>query len=99
MVNHIVMWNFKEELSEEKRKEAALEIRKRLEAVAEKVSGVISLKVFFNEMSSSNRDIALISKFEDEEALKAYQISPAHIEAGIYVKAVTCERACLDYEE
>ena len=99
MVNHIVMWNLKEELSEIERKEAALEVRKRLEAIAEKVSGVISLKVVFNEMSSSNRDIALISKFEDEESLKAYQISPEHIEAGKYVRAVTCERACLDYEE
>ena len=99
MVHHIVMWNLNEDLSEAEKKEAAFEIKKRLESVAETVDGVISLKVENNEMTSSNKDIALISCFESEEALQAYQVSPAHKEAGAYVGSVTCKRSCFDYKE
>lgn len=99
MVNHIVFWNLNESLSKQEKKEAALEIKKRLEAVADSAEGVVSLKVVINEMESSNRDIALISKFESNEALKAYQVSPAHVEAGKYVGSVTNGRSCFDYEE
>ncbi len=99
MVHHIVLWNLKNSLNEQEKKEAALEIKKRLEAVALQVEGVISLKVEINDMPSSNKDIALISCFETEEALQAYQISPAHKEAAGYVGSVTEGRSCFDYKE
>lgn len=99
MVHHIVLWNFKEDLSEQEKKEAALEIKRRLEAVADTVEGVVSLEVVIGAMESSNKDIALISRFETEEALKAYQVSPAHVEAGGYIRTVTSGRSCFDYEE
>lgn len=99
MVHHIVLWNLKEDLSEQEKKEAALEIKRRLEAVAHTVEGVVSLKVVMNEMESSNKDIALISRFETEEALKAYQVSPAHVEAGGYIRSVTTGRSCFDFKE
>ncbi|MBD5461574.1 MAG: Dabb family protein [Lachnospiraceae bacterium] len=99
MVHHIVLWNLKEDLSEQEKKEAALEIKRRLEAVADSVEGVVSLEVVIGAMESSNKDIALISRFETEEALKAYQVSPAHVEAGGYIRTVTSGRSCFDYEE
>lgn len=99
MVHHIVLWNLNETLTETEKREAALTIKEKLEAVAETVSGVISLKVVINEMDSSNRDIALISSFVDKASLEAYQVSPAHVEAGKYVRSVTCNRSCIDYEE
>ena len=99
MVHHIVLWNLKEDLSEQEKKEAALEIKRRLEAVADSVEGVVSLEVVIGAMESSNKDIALISRFETEEALKAYQVSPAHVEAGGYILTVTSGRSCFDYEE
>lgn len=99
MVNHIVLWNLNEDLSEQEKKEAALQIKNRLEAVAKMVDGVVSLEVVINDMDSSNKDIALISKFETEEALKGYQVSPAHVEAGAYIRTVTNGRSCLDYKE
>lgn len=97
MVNHIVLWNFKPELSAEERKEAGATIRKNLLAVKEQAEDVISLDVVINELESSNKDIALISSFETVEALQAYQIHPEHIKASAYVKSVTCDRACFDY--
>ncbi len=98
MIHHIVLWNLKEELSLEEKKEAARTIKEKLEAVTEKVEGIISLEVVINEQDSSNKDVGLISVFESVEALDAYQKHPAHLEAAGYVRSVTCDRACLDYE-
>lgn len=98
MVHHIVLWNLKEELSEQEKKEAAANIKEKLETVGKQVDGVVSLKVEINELPSSNKDIGLISVFESVEALNAYQKHPAHVQAGAYVGSVTCGRTCLDYE-
>ena len=92
------MWSFQKELTEVQKKEAGETIRKKLEAVKEQAEGVISLQVVVNELSSSNKDIGLISSFESIEALNAYQVHPLHVEAGAYIKSVTCDRVCLDYE-
>lgn len=97
MVKHIVLWNFKPELTEKERKAAGLTIRQKLEAVREQAEGVLSLEVVVNQMASSNMDIGLISSFESVEALNAYQVHPAHVAAGEYIRSVTCNRVCLDY--
>lgn len=97
MVHHIVLWNFKPELSAEQRKEAGEAIKKNLIAVKEQVNGVAALDVMINELESSNKDIALISAFETVEDLNAYQIHPEHMKAAAFIKTVTCDRACFDY--
>lgn len=99
MVKHIVLWNLNARLSQEERQEAGKKIKELLEGLKDVVEGVIDLQVVINEIGSSNRDIALIGSFESREALKGYQTHPGHIEAGKYVRSVTCDRACLDYEE
>lgn len=99
MVNHIVCWNFNENMTEEEKKEASFIIKDKLESIKPHAQGVISIEVKINELASSNRDIALISKFETVEDLQAYQVHPMHVEAGKYIKSVTCNRACIDYEE
>ena len=63
-----------------------------------KGAGAADLQVIVNGQSSGNRDIALISTFETTEALAAYQNHPDHVAAGTYVRSVTCNRACMDYE-
>ena len=99
MVKHIVLWNFVEGFSEEQKKEAAGKMKSLLEPIRELVPGAVEIQVLYNELPSSNRDVALISTFESVEALETYQKHPAHVEAGKYVRSVTCDRACLDYEE
>lgn len=98
MVKHIVLWNFSEGLSEEERQEAAAKMKSLLEPIKELVPGAVEIEVVKNRLSSSNRDIALISTFETTDALMSYQNHPAHVEAGKYVRSVTCNRACMDYE-
>lgn len=68
-----------------------------LEPLKDVIPGVISLQVVQNELDSSNRDIALIGEYESVEALNNYTVHPAHVEAGKFVRSVTCNRACLDF--
>lgn len=99
MVNHIVLWNFKKELSDAEKKDAALRMKKELEAVKDQVPGTISLRVVTQALPSGNKDIGLISVFETEEALQTYHKHPAHMAAAAYVGSVTEGRVCLDYCE
>lgn len=97
MVNHIVMWNLKDTLADDEKIKAAQNIKSKLEALKGKIDGIIELKVIINENEASSRDIALISSFESQEALDAYQVHEEHIKAGGYVKTVACDRVCFDY--
>lgn len=98
MVNHYVFWNLNETLTAEEKAEAGQKIKEKLEAVGKLVPGVVSLEVRMNELDSSNRDVALLSSFESVEALGAYQVHPEHVNAGSYIKTVTCNRTCFDFE-
>ena len=98
MVKHIVLWNFLESFSEEEKRVAADKMKSILEPIKELVPGAVEIEVLYNQIPSSNREVALISTFETVEALETYQKHPAHVEAGKYVRSVTCDRACMDYE-
>lgn len=98
MVKHIVLWNFLPDFTEEQKKEAAVRMKALLEPIKELVPGAVELTVVSGGLPSGNRDIALVSEFKTVEALNAYQNHPAHVEAGKYVRSVTCDRACMDYE-
>ena len=98
MVKHIVMWNFNADMTAEEKVVAGAKMKEILEPIKDLVSGAVDIKVVMNEMESSNREIALIGTYETEDALKAYQVHPAHVEAGKFVRSVTCDRACLDFE-
>lgn len=98
MVNHYVFWNLNDSLTTEEKREAGLTIKEKLETVGKLVPGVVSLEVRINELESSNRDVALLSSFENVEALNAYQVHPEHVKAGSYIKSVACDRTCFDFE-
>lgn len=98
MVKHIVLWNFNQEMTEDERRKAGEKMKALLEPIREKVPGAMDIQVVYNEFQSSNRDVALISTFETAEALQAYQTHPDHVAAGGYVRSVTCNRSCMDYE-
>lgn len=99
MVQHIVMWNFVDSLSQEEKEAAGRKMKELLEPIGALVEGAVQIRVIVNELDSSNRDVALISQFETVEALQAYQVHPAHVEAGKFVRSVTCNRSCMDFVE
>lgn len=98
MVKHIIIWNFKEELSESERSEAASKIKEGLEGLKGKIDGLEDIKVNTLPLESSNGDIMLDSTFSDEDALKGYQVNPLHIEVATYVCSKVGARKCFDYK-
>lgn len=97
MITHIVMWNFKKELSEDEKEAAGIRAKEGLEALKTLIPGVLGMKVIVNEAESSTRDLALIGEFESFEALNQYQVHPEHVKVSSFIKSVTCDRVCLDY--
>ena len=99
MVKHILLWQFKDELSAEEKKAAAEKCKRDLEALVGVVPGLISLKVVIDPIPSSNVDMMLDSTLEDQAAYDGYKVHPVHVAAANYVRSVVKSRTCMDYEE
>lgn len=98
MIRHIVMWNIKDEITGTEKTLACQKMAEGFLPLKESVPNVIDLQVEINKIESSNRDFMLVVDFPDEDALKAYQIHPEHVKAAGYVKEVTKDRVCFDYQ-
>ena len=99
MIRHIIMWDFKDGFTDEENKANAQEVKKRLEALAKTIPGIVSINVVTSVLPGSNRPLMLNSLFESEDALASYQIHPDHVSASGFVKSVTQNRSCIDYQE
>ena len=98
MIKHVILWQLKEEFSEDEKKRIKLEIKDGLEALVGVVPGLLEVKVNIEGLPSSNADLMLDSLLESEEALKGYAIHPAHVAvADSKVRPYTRTRVCLDY--
>ena len=98
MVKHVILWVLKDELSESEKAEVKKGIKEGLERLKGDIPGLIDIKVNTDSLPSSNADLMLDSSFEDEEALKAYSVNPAHVAvADSKVRPYTKTRTCLDY--
>ena len=95
MVKHIVMWTLKEENKEEN----ANEMKKRLEALKDKIDFLrfIEVGINFNDTEAAY-DIVLVTDFDTKDDLNAYQVHPDHKEVGVFVRSVVEKRAVVDYE-
>lgn len=98
MVKHVIIWNFKEELTADDRKVAAAKIKEGIEGLLGKIDGLTDIKVYTNPLASSSGDLILDSTFVNEEALKGYQVHPEHVAVATYVRTQVGSRACFDYE-
>lgn len=99
MVKHVILWQLKDEFSEEEKVAIRAGIKEGLEGLAGKIPGLTEIKVQTEMLPSSNVDVMLDSTFEDEAALKGYAVHPAHVEvADTKVRPFTKTRACIDYE-
>ncbi|MEE1048442.1 MAG: Dabb family protein [Clostridia bacterium] len=99
MVKHVILWNLKDEYSEEEKKNIKANIKREIEALQGKIPGLIDIKIYTDGLASSNADLMLDSTLESEEALKAYAIHPDHVAAADgFVRPYTASRSCLDFE-
>ena len=99
MVKHVILWQLKDELSEEEKKNIKEGIKEGLEGLKGQVPGLLEITVHTEGLVSSNADVMLDSTLESEEALKGYATHPAHVAvADTKVRPYTKTRVCLDYE-
>jgi hypothetical protein len=95
MVKHVILWKVKDGVSLEDK----LNAKSALENLNGKIEGLIDIKVQISPLPSSNADMMLDSTFESEEALKLYASHPLHVAAADgFVRPITKERTCMDYE-
>ena len=99
MVKHIILWQLKDEFSEEEKQSIKAGIKEGLEGLYGKIEGLLQIHVQTEGLASSNADLMLDSAFESEEALKVYAVHPEHVKvADEKVRPYTKNRSCLDFE-
>ena len=99
MVKHIILWQLKDEFTEEQKKEIRQGVKEGLEGLVGKVPGLLAVHVQAEMLPSSNADIMLDSTLEDAEALKNYAHHPEHVKvADTKVRPFTKNRVCMDFE-
>lgn len=99
MVKHIILWQLKDEYSQEEKQQIKDEIKRDLEDLQGKIPGLVEIKVQTEYLASSNADLMLDSSFVDEAALKGYAVHPEHVKvADEKVRPFTKTRLCLDFE-
>ena len=99
MIVHIVFWRLHERANGRSKRENALEMKQRFEALRPLMPGLRRLDVgvdFAGTEQSS--DVALYTEFESREALDAYQVHPAHKEVAAFIADLRSERRVVDYE-
>ena len=98
MVKHVILWQLKDEYTEEQKAEIKAGIKTGLESLAGKIPGLVEIKVQVDRLASSNAEVMLDSTFESEEALKGYSVHPEHIKvADEKVRPYTKTRSCMDF--
>ena len=99
MVQHIILWKLKDDISSTEKTEIKKNAKKALEDLKGKIDGLKEIRLQTKSLSSSNADMMLVSCFEDQKSLEAYQKHPLHLAAADnFVRPFTSQRLCLDFE-
>lgn len=97
MIRHIVLFKLSAD-DELQRRDDAHGIAERLEALETQIAGIQSIRVDRDlGLVAGHWDIALVSEHDDNAALEAYQVHPAHKEAAAFIASVISDRAVVDY--
>lgn len=94
MIRHLILLKFRPEIREDEIK--AIEMG--LEALPATIPEIESFE-FGRDIIHSDRsfDFALVSSFKDLDALKRYQLHPAHQQVLVLVKAACTQILAVDY--
>ncbi|MDF3127788.1 Dabb family protein [Kiritimatiellaeota bacterium B1221] len=100
MITHIVQWKVKDQDADLDKKGILEKIKNLLEELPAEIPEIISLQAGINEKpSDAASDIVLLSTFAGWQDLEAYQVHPAHVAVGAYLKTVVTERRVVDFED
>ena len=99
MVKHIILWQLKDEFSEEEKDAIRLGIKEGLEGLKGVIPGLLEIHVQCGRLATANADVMLDSTFESEEALNGYTVHPAHVAvATTKVRPNVKTRLVMDFE-
>ena len=93
MIRHIVMWKFKE--NEDESKKRFLDGLKSLYGVIPEIK---YMEVKDSVTDNNDFDACLISDFETLEDLNTYKVDPRHVKVSELCKSIRVERAAIDFE-
>ncbi len=98
MVQHIIFWTLKPELSDTEKAERKRLIKEGLEGLSGRIKGMKSIEVITDILPSSSGDLMLKCVFENKEALEEYSKNSLHnAVADERVRPFTADRKCVDY--
>lgn len=99
MINHTVIWKFKNEALGNTKEENMKILKEKLTDLVGKISEIVELKVGFNSIETpSSYDFILNVLFKSKEDLDAYIVHEDHKKVGLFVREVIESRVSIDYE-
>lgn len=99
MVQHIVMFKFRADVSPQEREAAARLFKKGIEELPAVIPFIGSVHVGLNVNPSEEWDICLVSEFASLEEVRAYSFHPAHKAVAGELMRHIAQRACVDFEK
>ena len=97
IVRHIVMWKFADQ-PKEARVEVARSLAAALEGLVGEIPGLRSVTAEPDTLDEvGSWDLILIADLEDQAALDAYQVHPAHVAVAGMIKEAAVARSAVDY--
>lgn len=98
MVQHIVMFKFRDDVPTDLRKTAQQAFKEGIEGLPTTIPFIRNVHVGFNINAAEKWDICLTSSFDNLDDVKAYSTHPAHKAIASELMKHIAERACVDFE-
>ena len=88
MYKHVVLWKLKEEADGKSRKELALEVKRRLDALPAHISEIKGFETAINigDYGASFFDVSIVAVFDTKDTFWAYTKYPIHDEVCYFLK-------------
>ena len=97
MIRHIVLFRFKDHLSNEVKEQVRNQFREDILALKTQLSIIREIEVGFNENEAEQWDICLNGLFDTIDDVKEYSVFPNHQAAAAKLKPYLQGRSCVDY--
>jgi heme-degrading monooxygenase HmoA len=94
MLKHIVLLKFKESVTDEQRED----LKKSLLALPKVIQEIKGYECGSDLRPTKTFDFALVSTFDDLEAMKRYQVRPEHVEVLTKVRNLSAKIEVVDFE-
>ncbi|MBO5699046.1 MAG: Dabb family protein [Bacteroidaceae bacterium] len=98
MIKHIVLFQLKDELTQEQRAEVMNTFKAGIEQLPAVIIEIVDISVNFNCNEAEAWDICLESTFASMADLETYAQHPDHKAVGAALRPHMAARSCVDYE-